>query len=157
MSLKDKIESDYNNSIKEKDSNSINTLRLIKSAIKDKEISLRGKQDSLTDSDILSLLQSLVKQRKDSIEAFEKANRNDLIENELNEIKVIEMFLPKQMNEDETTLIIKNIIKVANNIDTTHISLITLVVLMISSLTWFVLRTLKEGRKALTEINKERS
>ncbi len=110
MSLKDKIESDYNNSIKEKDSNSINTLRLIKSAIKDKEISLRAKQDSLTDSDILSLLQSLVKQRKDSIEAFEKANRNDLIENELNEIKVIEKFLPKQMNEDETNLIIKDII-----------------------------------------------
>ena len=114
MSLKDKIESDYNNSIKEKDSNSINTLRLIKSAIKDKEIFLRGKQDSLTDSDILSLLQSLVKQRKDSIEAFEKANRNDLIENELNEIKVIEMFLPKQMDEDETTLIIKNIIQENN-------------------------------------------
>ena len=108
MSLKDKIESYYNNSIKEKDSNSINTLRLIKSAIKDKEISLRSKQDALTDSDILSLLQSLVKQRKDSIEAFEKANRNDLVENELNEIKVIEMFLPKQMDEDETILIIKN-------------------------------------------------
>ena len=114
MSLKDKIESDYNNSIKEKDSNSINTLRLIKSAIKDKEISLRGKQDALTDSDILSLLQSLVKQRKDSIEAFEKANRNDLIENEINEIKVIESFLPKQLNEDETTLIIKDIIKENN-------------------------------------------
>jgi len=43
------------------------------------------------------------------------------------------------------------------NIDTTHISLITLTILMISSLTWFVLRTLKEGRKALTEINKDRS
>ena len=114
MSLKDKIESNYNNSIKEKDSNSINTLRLIKSAIKDKEIFLRGKQDALTDSDVLSLLQSLVKQRKDSIEAFEKANRNDLIENELNEIKVIEMFLPKQMDEDETKLIIKNIIQENN-------------------------------------------
>ena len=114
MSLKDKIESYYNNSIKEKDSNSINTLRLIKSAIKDKEISLRNKQDALTDSDILSLLQSLVKQRKDSIEAFEKANRNDLIEKELNEIKVIEMFLPKQMDEDETILIIKNIIQENN-------------------------------------------
>ena len=114
MTLKDKIESHYNNSIKEKDSNSINTLRLIKSAIKDKEIALRGKQDALTDSDILSLLQSLVKQRKDSIEAFEKANRNDLIENELNEIKVIEMFLPKQIDEDETTLIIKNIIQENN-------------------------------------------
>ena len=114
MSLKDKIESDYNNSIKEKDTNSINTLRLVKSAIKDKEIFIRGKQDALKDSDILSLLQSLVKQRKDSIEAFEKANRNDLIENELNEIKVIEMFLPKQMDEDETTLIIKNIIQKNN-------------------------------------------
>ena len=79
MSLKDKIETHYKNSIKEKDSNSINTLRLIKSAIKDKEILVRGKQDALKDSDILSLLQSLVKQRKDSIEAFEKANRNDLI------------------------------------------------------------------------------
>tara|TARA_A100001011_G_scaffold175240_1_gene183854 strand:+ start:78 stop:533 length:456 start_codon:yes stop_codon:yes gene_type:complete len=110
MSLKDKIESSYNNSIKEKDSNSINTLRLIKSAIKDKEISLRGKQDALTDSNVLSLLQILVKQRKDSIEAFEKANRNDLIENELNEIKVIEKFLPKQMDEDATNLIIKDII-----------------------------------------------
>ena len=114
MSLKDKIESNYNNSIKEKDSNSINTLRLIKSAIKDKEISLRGKQNGLNDSDILSLLQSLVKQRKDSIEAFEKANRNDLIENEQKEIKVIEMFLPKQMNEDETILILKDIIKEKN-------------------------------------------
>jgi uncharacterized protein YqeY len=114
MSLKDKVESHYNNSIKEKDTNSINTLRLIKSAIKDKEISLRVKQEALTDSDILGLLQSLVKQRKDSIEAFEKANRNDLIENELNEIKVIEAFLPKQLNEDETTLIIKNIIQENN-------------------------------------------
>ena len=114
MSLKDKIEIHYNNSIKEKDSNSINTLRLIKSAIKDKEIFLRGKQDTLTDSDILTLLQVLVKQRKDSIEAFEKANRNDLIENELNEIKVIEMFLPKQLDENETTLIIKDIIKENN-------------------------------------------
>ena len=111
MSLKDKIESHYNNSIKEKDTNSINTLRLIKSAIKDKEISLRGKQDTLSDSDILTLLQSLIKQRKDSIEAFEKANRNDLIENELNEIKVIEKFLPKQIDENETNLIIKDIIK----------------------------------------------
>ena len=114
MSLKDKIETHYKNSIKEKDSNSINTLRLIKSAIKDKEILVRGKQDALKDSDILSLLQSLVKQRKDSIEAFEKANRKDLIENELNEIKVIEKFLPKQMDEDETKLIIKNIIQENN-------------------------------------------
>ena len=52
---------------------------------------------------------------------------------------------------------LKNFCKLINNIDTTHISLITLTILMISSLTWLVLRTLKEGRKALTEINKDRS
>ena len=50
----------------------------------------------------------------------------------------------------------RDLIKLTNNIDTTHISLITLTILMISSLTWLVLRTLKEGRKALTEINKNR-
>ena len=83
-------------SIKEKDSNSINTLRLIRSAIKDKQISIRGKQDNLSDGDILSLLQNLVKQRKDSIDAFEKANRQDLIDKEKAEISVIELFLPDQ-------------------------------------------------------------
>ena len=52
---------------------------------------------------------------------------------------------------------LKNFCKLINNIDTTHISLITLTIFLISSLSWIVLRTLKEGRKALTEINKDRS
>ena len=51
----------------------------------------------------------------------------------------------------------KHLIKLSNNIDTTHISLITLTILIFSSLTWLVLRTLKEGRKALTDLNKDRS
>ena len=114
MSLKDEIERHYKNSIKEKDSNSINTLRLIKSAIKDKEISLRGTKSEFNDSNILNLLQSLIKLRKDSIDAFKKANRKDLIDNELNEIKVIEMFLPKQMDENETKIIVLEIIKENN-------------------------------------------
>ena len=114
MSLKDKIESSYNNSIKEKDSNSTNTLRLIKSAIKDKQILLRVKDDKINDDHILALLQSLIKQRKDSIEAFQKANRQDLILKEEDEIKVIENFLPQQKNEDETKEIIKKIIKENN-------------------------------------------
>ena len=114
MNLIDKIDDKYKISIKEKDSNSINTLRLIKSAIKDKQISIRGKQDALTEGDILSLLQSLIKQRKDSIEAFNKANRKDLIEKEEAEIKIIENFLPSQKNESETKEIIENIIKENN-------------------------------------------
>ena len=111
MNLKDKIENQYYNSIKEKDSNSINTLRLIKSAIKDKQISIRGKQDNLSDSDILTLLQNLVKQRKDSIDAFQKANRQDLIDKEKAEIEIIEIFLPTQKSENETKEIIEKIIQ----------------------------------------------
>ena len=117
MNLIDKIDENYKNAIKEKDSNSINTLRLVRSAIKDRLISLRGKQDNLSDSEVLSLLQNLIKQRKDSIEAFNKANREDLIENEKAEIKVIELFLPKQKSEDETLEIIEKI-KKDNNLST---------------------------------------
>ncbi len=117
MNLIDKIDEKYKNSIKEKDSNSINTLRLIRSAIKDKEISLRGKQVNITDNDVLLLLQNLIKQRHDSIEAFKKANRDDLIEKEKAEINVIERFLPEQKNEKETEEIIKEIIK-ENNLST---------------------------------------
>ena len=111
MNLIDKIYEKYKNSIREKDSNSINTLRLVKSAIKDKQISIRGKQDSLSDKDIINLLQNLVKQRKDSIEAFNKANRQDLIDKERAEIDIIELFLPEQKSESETKEIIENIIK----------------------------------------------
>ncbi len=117
MSLFDKIDEKYKTSIKKKDSNSINTLRLIKSAIKDKQISLRGKQVNLTDADILSLMQMLIKQRKDSIEAFNKANRKDLIEKEQAEIDVIQSFLPSQKDEKETKKIIDDIIKENNFTD----------------------------------------
>ena len=114
MTLIDKIDEKYKIAIKEKDSISINTLRLIKSAIKDKLISLRGKQDNLSDSEVLSLLQNLIKQRKDSIEAFNKANRQDLIDKEKAEIDIIELFLPKQKSESETIEIIKMIIEENN-------------------------------------------
>ena len=114
MKLLEKIDEKYKNSIKEKDSNAVNTLRLIRSAIKDKQILLRVKQATITDSDILTLLQNLIKQRKDSIEAFNKANRKDLINKEMAEIEIIESFLPKQKNYQETKDIIENIIKENN-------------------------------------------
>ena len=114
MSLVDKIDEKYKISIKEKDNNATNTLRLIKSSIKDKEIALRSKQEKLLDKDILSLLQNMIKQRKDSIEAFAKANRNDLIEKEKNEVLVIEKFLPQQLSEGEAQKIIAKIIQENN-------------------------------------------
>ena len=113
MSLRKNIEAKYKEAIKSKNTNEINTLRLIKSAIKDKEIEYRSKKEDgeIGDNEILSLLQNLVKQRKDSIESFKDASRNDLIEIEEAEIQIISNFLPKQIDEKEIEVLISKIIK----------------------------------------------
>ena len=117
MSLRNKIEEDYKKSIKNKDQKKVNTLRLIKSAIKDKDILTRStSKDGITDSEILSLLISLIKQRKDSIEQFQKASREDLIKNEQIEIDLINQYLPDQKNEEETENIVIELIK-SNNMN----------------------------------------
>ena len=113
MSLREEIENKYKDAIRNKKVGEINTLRLIKSAIKDKDIASRSSdnQDLIKNSEILPLLQNLIKQRKDSIDAFKSASREDLVIIEQNEIKIISQFLPKQMDEKETLeLIIKIII-----------------------------------------------
>ena len=113
MNLRHKIDEDYKNSIKNKNQQKIDTLRLIRSAIKDKDISSRTSEnkEGINDTEILSLLLNLIKQRKDSIEQFQKAKRDDLIKNEQNEIEVIKEYLPQQKSEEETKKIIVKIIK----------------------------------------------
>ena len=113
MSIRLIIENEYKNAIKEKNTIEVNTLRLIKSAIKDKDIASRsgGKNNSIGDPEILSLLQSLIKQRKDSIDSFKVAARDDLISIEKGEIDIILEFLPQQMGEHETEALIAKIIK----------------------------------------------
>ncbi len=112
MGLKEQISAKYKDSMKSKNIQAINTLRLILSAIKDKEIENRIKSDSkeINDEQILILLQNLIKQRNDSIDSFKKANREDLVTKENDEIEIISKFLPKQLSQEEVTDIIKNII-----------------------------------------------
>ena len=118
MSIREIIEKEYKKSILEKKPNITNTLRLVKSSIKDKDIEARtsGIDDGIKEAQIMTLLQSLIKQRNDSIDFFKKANRNDLIEKEKEEIEIIKGFLPLQKNEKETEEIIDTIIK-TNNIN----------------------------------------
>ena len=112
MSIRIKIEESYKVAIKEKDMNRVNTLRLIKSAIKDKEIADRSNNTNqdITDADILSLLQNLIKQRKDSIESFKSAGRTDLVSKEQSEIEIINFYLPDQKDEKEIIEIVQQII-----------------------------------------------
>ena len=116
MSLRNKIDEDYKQSIKNKDQQKVDTLRLIRSAIKDKDISTRTSEnkEGINDAEILSLLINLIKQRKDSIEQFQKAKRDDLIKNEQSEIEIINKYLPQQKTQEETEKIINEIITTNN-------------------------------------------
>ena len=119
MSLRVIIEDKYKNAVKEKNTIEINTLRLIKSAIKDKDISIRSGDNNkgIVDLEILSLLQNLIKQRKYSIDSFKVASREDLIAVEQGEIDVISQLLPQQLNEEDTEKLIEKIIS-ENNFST---------------------------------------
>ena len=112
MSLKKKIDDKLNQALKAKDKNTYPTLRLIVSAIKDAEIAGRSKGlKEIKDSDIISLLKKMIKQRNESCEVYQKAGRNELLENEKKEIEVINVFLPKQLSDEETKKLCQDIIK----------------------------------------------
>ena len=112
MSLRKKIDDMLNEALKAKDKNTYPTLRLIVSAIKDAEIAGRSKgQKEIKDSDIISLLKKMIKQRNESCEVYKKAGRNELLENETKEIEVISVFLPKQLSDEETKKICEEAIK----------------------------------------------
>ena len=89
--------------MKDKEALAVSTLRLIQAAVKDRDIAARtkGYTDGISDDEILGLLQSMIRQRNESIEAFKKGGRMELVEQEAGEIAVIERFLPRQMSNDE--------------------------------------------------------
>ena len=104
MSLKDKIDTDYKNTLKSKDKIQISTYRLILSGIKDLDISNRSgpnKKDT-DDGDIKKLLKKMIKQRSESIDIYKKNNRKDLLEVEQKESEILSGYLPKQLSEEET-------------------------------------------------------
>ena len=112
MSLKNQIEEKLNQALKEKDKTTYPTLRLIVSAIKDAEIANRSKEKKdISDSDITTILKKMIKQRNESCEVYKKAGRTELLESETQEIEVINTFLPKQLNDEETKKICEEVVK----------------------------------------------
>ncbi len=99
-------------SMKEKNERSVSTLRLILAALKDQDIAARtkGNKEGLSDDEILGLLQSMIKQRRESIQHYEKGGRMELAQQEAEEIAVIEEFLPEQMSGEEMATVISGII-----------------------------------------------
>ena len=104
MSLKAKIDTDYKNVLKSKDKIQISTYRLILSGIKNLDIPNRSDPNKKVtdDEDIKKLLKKMIKQRSESIEVYMKNNRQDLLEVEENEQKILSSYLPKQLNDEDT-------------------------------------------------------
>ncbi len=107
MSLKDQITEDMKTAMRAKDSERLATTRLLQAAMTQKEVDERI---TLDDAAIVAIVDKLIKQRKDSIEAFLKAERTDLADKEASEIKVLQTYLPQRMSADEVLVEVKAIV-----------------------------------------------
>ncbi len=108
--MKDKIQSDLKEAMKAKDELVVATLRLLLSEIHNREIEKQGK---LTDEDIVGAVQKEVKKRQESIEAYQKGKRDDLVEREKKELAVLNKYLPQQLSPEELETTIQSVIKEA--------------------------------------------
>ncbi len=107
MSLKDQITEDMKTAMRAKDSERLGTIRLLLAAIKQKEVDERIVVDDVA---VVAIVDKLIKQRKDSIEAFQKADRKDLADKEAAEQIVLQAYLPARMSSDEVTAAVKAIV-----------------------------------------------
>ena len=113
MTIRENISKLLKEAMINKDITLTNTLRLILAAVKDKDISARSKSNSegINETEIISLLQNMIKQRNASIEMYIQGKRDDLVKIEENEIKIISKFLPEQLSENEINDIITKSIR----------------------------------------------
>ncbi len=107
MSLKDQITEDMKTAMRAKDADRLGTIRMLLAAIKQKEV---DEQITVDDAMVVGLVDKLVKQRKDSIAAYEKADRQDLADKEAAEITVLQGYLPQRMSTEEIALAVKQIV-----------------------------------------------
>ncbi len=107
MSLKDQITEDMKNAMRAKDSERLGTIRLLLAAIKQKEVDERIVVDDVM---VVAIVDKLIKQRKDSIEAFQKAERKDLADKEAGEMVVLQAYLPARLSGEEVTAAVNAII-----------------------------------------------
>ena len=107
MTLKAQISEDMKNAMRAKDSARLGTIRLLQAAIKQREVDERIELD---DSNVIAVIEKMLKQRRDSIAAYESANRNDLADVEKFEVSVLQTYLPQQLTEDEVKDILEKVV-----------------------------------------------
>lgn len=111
-SLRDTLVQRMKSALKESDKRTLSTTRLILAAIKDRDIEARSKgKEGISDDDILRLLSTMTKQRKESIASYEQAGRSEMVKQEQEEIEIIASFMPKQLSQEELESSVKELIK----------------------------------------------
>ncbi|MCK6598392.1 MAG: GatB/YqeY domain-containing protein, partial [Bdellovibrionaceae bacterium] len=109
MEIREKILADMKDAMRARDSVKLEAIRFLQSAIKYKEVELRP--NPITSEDVIGVVKKLVKQRKESIEQFQQASRQDLVDKELAELKVLEVYLPQQMTRDQIENVVSQVIE----------------------------------------------
>lgn len=107
MGLREQIDLDIKNALKSGAKDKVSALRMLSAALKNKQI---DKRRQLTEEEIVETIRSLIKQRRDSIEQFGKGGRQDLVDKETAEVAVLEVYLPKQMDQEELEVMIRETI-----------------------------------------------
>jgi uncharacterized protein len=108
MSLSERLNEDMKQSMRNQDKFKLSVIRMVRSAIKNVEIDLKR---TLDDNEVLDILSREVKQRRDSLQEFEKAGRNDLVDNLKQEIEIIADYMPQQLTEEEISVIVQQTIQ----------------------------------------------
>ena len=111
MPLKDQVTEDMKTAMRAKDSERLGTIRLLLAACKQKEVDERVVLDDVA---VIAIIDKMIKQRKDSIEAFTKADRKDMADKEAQEITVLTAYLPARLSADEVLAVVKTIVKELN-------------------------------------------
>jgi len=108
MDLKEQIQNDLKKALKAKEKGKVSVLRMVNSEIKNEEIE---KKEDLTDEDIIQIISKELKKRKEGVEEFKKAGREETVEEEERQIKVLEKYLPEQLEEDEVEELVEEVIE----------------------------------------------
>ena len=108
MEILPKIMNEIKDAMRAKDSLKLNTLRFLQSALKNREIELRP--NPMNDDEAMGVIKKLVKQRKESIEQYKAGNRQDLVDQEASELKILETYLPAQMTKEQVEKLVAEVI-----------------------------------------------
>jgi len=112
MGLKDQIPEDLKNALRNKNTLELSVLRMLQAALKNREID--NKKETLSDEDVVSVVGSEIKKRRDAVHEFEKVNRADAADQEKAEIEILMKYMPQQMNEEEIRAVVTSAIEETN-------------------------------------------